>query len=487
LPHTTKLSEENFMHRLRHSRILTSSAAVLIALLCVAGSTLFSGATAYAAAKKSALPAIYGAMPLWKYAQRISLSGLTPHSGGGGGGGGGNGIPECVNSAVPPRCFSPAQIRRAYGIQSVIDNGFTGKGETIVIVDGSSSPTLQADVHLYDLLYGLPDPKINVILPTGFYAYDPGWYQETALDVEISHALAPDATIDLVVPDLTTVQTPADEISLLLGAVKYAVDNDLGDVISQSYGVGESCVGSAYLPLEQAVFAKAKAKGITVLASAGDSGVLTLACSGGGIFEGKGVSVPSSDPLVTAVGGTSLDATVGKGKYVSETTWNEWNAGGGATGGGFSSIFAAPSYQQGVPGISSARGVPDVAFDADPFTGVPIVLSEQGATLIVPIGGTSVGSPAWAGIVALADQYAGHRLGFLNPALYQILAGSSYSKAFHDITTGDNSVSLFDQNGNPVPVPGYSAGPGWDAVTGVGTPIVSGLVKALANSGGDDD
>jgi len=113
------------------------------------------------------------------------------------------------------------------------------------------------------------------------------------------------------------------------------------------------------------------------------------------------------------------------------------------------------------------------------LTGVPVVVSAFGETLIVPVGGTSVGSPAWAGIVALANQAAGERLGFLNGGIYRLLASDSYSEGFHDITTGDNTTTTFDSNGKPVLVPGYPAGPGWDAVTGAGTPKVSSLVSLL--------
>jgi subtilase family serine protease len=183
--------------------------------------------------------------------------------------------------------------------------------------------------------------------------------------------------------------------------------------------------------------------------------------------------------LATSVGGTALDADVNTGQYNSETTWNEWNNGAGATGGGFSSVFARPAYQDGIPGIGAFRGVPDVAFVADPLTGVPVVVSVFGETIIVPIGGTSVGSPAWAGIVALANQAAGERLGFLNGGIYKLLASDSYSQGFHDITTGDNTTTIFDNNGKPILVPGYPAGPGWDAVTGAGTPKVSSLVSLL--------
>lgn len=451
-----------FLHRLTY---LVGILAALLVIVCNSGE---AAAQTIRTPTKFQPDSAYGVRPLWKYARRLtSTRGV---------------IPTCLTSAVPPRCFSPEQIRRAYGVQPLIDAGITGKGRTIILIDGSTSSTLQTDVHTYDQLYGLKDPKINVISPFGPPPYDPGAYIETALDIEIAHAIAPDATIDLILAQTTFAFRPADFVSILLGATRYAVDNNLGDVISQSFGVGESCVGSGYLQAEQAVFSKARAKGITVLASSGDSGAATEVCQGFNITIGKGVSVPSSDPLVTAVGGTTLDASVKRGDYIGEVTWNENNVGAGATGGGISNVFPVPSYQQSIGLKLPGRGVPDVAFDGDPFTGVPIVVSIQGTTLIAPVGGTSVGSPAWAGIVALADQAAGKRLGFLNPAFYKISTSASYAQGFHDITFGNNSVTGFDRNGNPVPIPGYDAGPGWDAVTGVGSPDVAGLVPLLVKA-----
>ncbi len=388
-------------------------------------------------------------------------------------------IPPCLTSAVPPRCYSPQQIRNAYSIQPLLNAGITGKGHTIVLIDFATSPSLQSDVHLYDQLYGLKDPKINVISPFGTPSVDPGYYVETALDIEIAHAIAPDATIDLVLANVDTITDFTQFLPIALQSTKYAVDNNLGDVISQSFGVGESCATAAYVQAEQQVFTAARAKGITVLASTGDSGATAITCSSAGISEELGISLPSADPLVTAVGGTTLSATLKKGQYAGEVVWNEDSNGAGATGGGISTLFPVPDYQKNIVGLTN-RGVPDVAFDADPLTGVPIVVSQGGETIIAPVGGTSVGSPAWAAIVVLLNQKAGHRLGFLNPAIYALSASASYGKAFHDIQVGNNTVTGFDVNGNPITVYGYYAGPGWDPVTGVGSPIVKGLAATLA-------
>ena len=443
-------------------RSLVCFIGTVVLLLGIVGSTFYPHAVAQAASgtRKFDPHSALTIRPLWKYAQKISSAGS---------------IPPCLISTVPPRCYSPRQIRNAYNIQPLLNAGITGRGQTVILIDFATSTTLRSDVHLYDQLFGLKDPTINVISPFGPPSVDPGFYVETALDVETVHSLAPSATIDLVLVNEDFVGTPSEALSVALSGTKYAIDHNLGSVISQSFGLGESCAGSAYLQQEQSVFSNARAKHITLLASSGDSGAAVLICP---FFnEGKGVNLPAADPLVTSVGGTSLNATVGSGKYIAETTWNEDANGAGATGGGISTTFPVPGYQSGISGLTG-RGVPDVAFDADPLTGVPVVFSQQGATLIVPVGGTSVGSPAWAAIVALANQRAGRRLGFLNDTIYSIIASGSYTNGFNDITTGNNTVTGFGPNG-PITITGYNAGTGWDAVTGAGTPKVSSLVSLL--------
>ena len=160
--------------------------------------------------------------------------------------------------------------------------------------------------------------------------------------------------------------------------------------------------------------------------------------------------------------------------YQNETVWNE--SGVGASGGGYSVVYKAPFYQRGIPDIvahNNQRGVPDVAYNAAVNGGVLAVWSSsgQGQNLVFRFGGTSAGSPQWAGITALADQYAGHRLGFLNAAFYAISkVNFLYAKTFHDITVGNNS---FDG------VTGYNAHAGWDATTGLGSPKAYNLVSLL--------
>lgn len=384
----------------------------------------------------------------------------------------------CQKPAAAVHCYGPAQIRAAYEIQPVLDQGITGKGRTIVIVDAFQAPHIATDLHTFDGLFGLPDTTLNIIAPDGLTPYDAadsnqvGWSGEISLDVEWAHAVAPDATIDLV---LAKSNQDAD----ILSATRYAVDNELGDVISQSFGEAESCVDPQILKAEHHVFQLATAKHITLLASSGDQGAAQPSCDGTSYI--KSASSPASDTLVTGVGGTQLRADLTTGAYGSETTWNE-PAFGAATGGGFSTIYKSPSYQNHVPAIGKARGVPDVAYNAAIDGGVLTVWSPDGtavSTGVYLFGGTSAGSPQWAGITALADQAAGGRLGRLNPAIYRIGQSPAYAQAFHDVTTGDNSFTGADANGNPVTVSGYGATTGWDATTGWGTPRVAELIPQL--------
>ena len=268
-------------------------------------------------------------------------------------------------------------------------------------------------------------------------------------DTEIVHAVAPAATLRVVlVPSKTT----ADMVAGLRLAVSHT------DVASISAALGEHYFTKAQVAKVHSILLGAEAHHVTVVAATGDSAWYSDPVFGGpGVKE---VSLPASDPLVLGVGGTTLTANPSTGAYISETAWEP-------SGGGFSHLYARPSYQEGVPGISKSRGVPDVAGDAGgPGSVARVVVSGGVASLVWP-GGTSDSAPLWGGIAALADQYAHHDLGFINPAIYRIGLSSSYRRAFHDITTGSN---------------GYPAVPGWDPVTGWGTPNVQALVPLLAHS-----
>ncbi|HTX92554.1 MAG TPA: S53 family peptidase [Anaerolineales bacterium] len=392
-------------------------------------------------------------------------------------------------------CYDPFQMRHAYHIDTLINAGYTGAGRTIVIVDSFQSPTLLTDLGTFDTTYGLPDASVffTQVAPDGLTAFDSsdpnmvGWSQEITLDVEWAHAIAPDAKVVL---DLAKSNDDAD----ILSATKYAVDNHLGDVISQSFGENESCVDSTLLAQEHKLFVKATLLHITLLASSGDQGAAQQTCDGSSWVQAA--SSPASDPLVTSVGGTELHAAdyclavlgcdptanPAPGTYQSEIAWNEFNS--ESTGGGFSVLYNSPIYQRLVTHSGKQRGVPDVAYNAAIYHGV--LVNYTGHWYL--FGGTSCGSPQWAGIVAIADQKAGHSLGFINPALYLFaLSQKTYSKLFNDVTSGTNSVVETDASNNPVSVTGFNAGTGWDATTGLGSPMADQLVSFLVRFTSDND
>jgi subtilase family serine protease len=218
---------------------------------------------------------------------------------------------------------------------------------------------------------------------------------------------------------------------------------------------------------------------VTVVISTGDSGAATTPCPPGTASTPvKGVDLPASDQLTLAVGGTSLQASQTTGAYIGETAWNIPPPAGGpkASGGGFSRLFPRPAYQDGIAGIGATRGVPDVAADADPRTGMALAISEGGQDhILIGGGGTSAAAPLWAAVIALGDQYAGRHLGSVNPALYRIGRSTHYHRALHDVTTGTNTVKFPTQT-----ITGYQAAPGWDPVTGWGSPNAQVLVPLLA-------
>lgn len=374
-------------------------------------------------------------------------------------------------------CYTPSEIRTAYNVPSAL----TGAGQTIVIVDAYGSPTVQQDLHIFDQEFGLPDPTLNVIYPMGKPTYNPNqhhgetsWAEETSLDTQWAHAIAPGATIDLVI-------APNNYGNALNVAERYAVDHHLGSVMSMSFGAPEAAIAGAgnNLQLRQAdaIYHAAQAAGISVFASSGDQGASNYgdckACTT------PNALFPASDPLVTAVGGTNLFMS-DSGQYQKETTWNDANPSlcpfgctngvFGATGGAPSAIFSAPSYQQALSG-RAARTTSDVAYNASVYTSVLVYLGFLGPNSgFYFFGGTSEGAPQWAAITALADQAAGHALGFLNPALYGIGANhAEYAADFHDVTVGDNAFYS----------PGFPAGTGYDLPTGLGSPNVAHLIGDL--------
>ncbi len=366
-------------------------------------------------------------------------------------------------------CYRPNEMKAIYDVPAGLD----GSGQTIILVDAYGSPTIKADLAAFDAENGLPDPSFKIIGPNGSGRQkDPnvqGWQVETSLDVEWAHAIAPGANIVLVV-------SRNDNAHAITDAEADVVSKYPGAIISQSFGTDETFVRKGFVDDRSAhrVYAAAAALGDTVLASTGDYGV-----SGYG-DTGPVAWYPASDPLVTAVGGTEgmpypdglQNAT---GGYGGEEAWNESAIGGGATGGGPSQLFPSPPYQSGVTG-NTKRTVPDVSYNASSFAGVVIILGGRHAV----IGGTSAGSPQWAGIIALADQARANAgngpLGTINAALYNIYTGPRYHVDFHDITSGDNT---YDPS-----IPGFSAHAGYDLVTGIGTPDAAGLIGDLTSVAG---
>jgi len=399
---------------------------------------------------------------------------------------------RCQVGQSTGECYDPYQMRTAYGVDSLIANGQDGTGKTIVILDAFDDPYLQSDFSYFNNYYGLPDQTISQVYPGGQAntPYDAGWSEEMQLDVDWSHAIAPGAKIVIV-------HAVSNNDSDLVAAANYAVDHKLGDVLSMSFGESDQCLGSALKSQWHNVFVNATKKGITLLASSGDQGAAQPSCDGSSWIQST--SSPASDPLVTGVGGTELSAVDYSclvtnscapnwvpGQYISEIAWNEGPTGDyqssfsttEASGGGYSTVWKEPSYQKTWLPHGTMRAVPDVAYNGAILHGVLVPLLEFGG--FFRFGGTSCGAPQWAGLVAIADQAAGHDYGFINTALYSLgVDNGLYGSTFHDITSGTNNAIELDSSNNQVTIPGYSAGLGWDAVTGLGSPQAGGLLNSL--------
>lgn len=374
-----------------------------------------------------------------------------------------------------PNCQTPQSLRVAYGVESLIQRGFTGKGQTVVDIVSFGSPTLQADMDVFDKQFGLPPITITVISPLNVPSYDPngdrgGWALETELDVEIIHAIAPDAGIVVLVSPVAETEGTVG-LPEFLQLEQYALDHHLGNIISQSWGASEvtlkDAAGQQEIQKWDAFFKQATTQnGISFFSSSGDNGATDYTdLQASQLSSTPTTSFPADDPWITSVGGTSLRRT---GNSFDESAWS-------MSGGGFSSFFPEPSFQQTLPSadqgqLNHRRGVPDIAGDANPATGLAIYTTGHWDLG----GGTSASAPLWAAMLAIGDQMAGHPLGFIDPALYKLAASGSYAQDFHDVTIGNNSV-----NDNDVVVQGYSAVQGWDAITGLGTPNAEKLLPDL--------
>jgi hypothetical protein len=360
--------------------------------------------------------------------------------------------------ASSPQGFTPAQIRAAYGFDGITGDG---TGQTIAIVDAYSNQNLTLDLDTFDRQFGLTSTgqsiyglygassnfltQVNQSGGNSLPRANAGWALEQSLDVEWAHAIAPGAKILLV-------EANSGSLGDLLAAVDYARHQPGVSTVSMSWGSSEFANETAY---DNIFTTPAGHNGVTFVAASGDDG---------GLF---GPDWPAVSTNVLSVGGTTL-STQANGSYASETGWFN-------SGGGISAFEPEPTYQFSAQ-TTGARTTPDVAYNADPNTGFAVYDSTgfQGQSGWIQVGGTSAGAPQWAGLVALANQSLSK--GTLDgasqtlPDLYSLASTPSASSFFHGVTTGNNFY--------------YAATPGYNAVTGLGSPIASAIVQAAAGSSG---
>ncbi len=350
-------------------------------------------------------------------------------------------VPHATNVS-----YTPVQVAEMYGFPA----GASAAGQTIGLIELGGGYRA-ADITAYFKTLGMAAPSVTAV-PVDGGKNTPGDATgadgEVMLDIEVCASVAAGAKVAVYFAPNTD--------QGFIDAVTTAVHDTTNkpSVISISWGGPESSWTQQAMTALDAACQAAAMVGVTITVAAGDNGS-TDGVSG----TANHVDFPASSPHVLACGGTKL---MGSGSSItSEVVWNETSIGEGATGGGVSEVFPLPSWQQGdsvpVIGASSGRGVPDVAGDADPSTGY--VIRVDGQTTV--IGGTSAVAPLWAGLIALANAQNKTAAGFVNPALY-----GAETKAFRDITQGNNG--------------GFTAGPGWDACSGLGSPVGAKVIAALA-------
>jgi subtilase family serine protease len=441
---------------------------------------------------------------------------------------------EAQCESVGRRCFTPQAVQSAYNLSPLYAEQLNGTGQTIAIIDSYGSDTIAHDLHVYNQAFGLqpmcgeegvtctpgmptftrlalqgsPATKAPPAQSHSVHQEDKAaWALEVSLDVETAHAIAPMANIILVTTP-TAETLGVQGFPQMMAAEDYVVQNHLAQVISQSFGAAEgSFAGTASLLNLRYAFVDAAQNGVTVLAASGDGGtanpIKPPVSKGGTLIPYPTVGWPASDPLVTAVGGTYLctdpkalaaePRTIYAGPPAKCAAFpSQAEVGWTGSGGGFSQVFSKPAYQNTLPAGSTAigtmRGIPDVAFQASSGTGalVYVSLPPDGTSSNVlcggvpcstgwyDIGGTSLSTPQWAGLIAIAAQLNGGGLGPINAALYKIAAGPNYAANFYDITTGNNQTVAS--------IAGYPATVGWDPVTGLGTPNAANLIPALVQA-----
>jgi len=348
--------------------------------------------------------------------------------------------------------YTPPQVAALYDFPTGVD----GAGECIALIELGGGYNTTDLSNYWSQLKLIETPAVSAVSvgngsnnPTG----DPnGPDGEVMLDIEVAGSIAPGAKIVVYFAD----NTDAGFLNAITTAVHDSTNNP--SVVSISWGGPESSWTQQAMTSMDEAFQSAAAMGVSVCVAAGDDG------STDGVTDGLNhVDFPASSPNVLACGGTQLVAS--GNSITSETVWNELANNEGATGGGISDVFPLPSWQNGAgvppsanPNKNVGRGVPDVTGDADPTTGY--VTRVDGNPDV--IGGTSAVAPLWAGLIALLNQSMGKPVGFINPLLYQ---DAGTARDLNDITSGNNGA--------------YSAGPGWDACSGLGSPIGTQVAAAL--------
>ena len=400
-------------------------------------------------------------------------------------------------------CYEPGQLEQAYNLWPLYRQGVSGQGSTIVIVDAFGSPTIRQDLSFFDKTFKLPGPaSFKIIQPAGAVHFDAtnpedlGWASETSLDVEYAHAIAPNASILLV-------ETPVSETEgengfpQIVRAEKYVIDHYDADVISQSFGATEETFASkdAVEALRDA-YRDAAWHDVTVLAASGDSGAADVGSDGTTYYLSPVTGWPASDPLVTGVGGTQLHLNASGNHTSPDSLWNDtysvptnkfiFGDNGPnplASGGGESTLFHRPYYQEGVRDeVGQRRGVPDVSMSAACNGAVDVYMSAPGLLPgWYPTCGTSEATPLFAGIVALAAQWNHHPLGLINPALYRMREREE--PGIVGVNSGNNNVSFY-QGGKLHTVGGFYAGDGYSTGAGVGTVNGALFVPELARFAG---
>jgi subtilase family serine protease len=312
-----------------------------------------------------------------------------------------------VDGTIGPCAYSPEDVWRLYSLTNVYAAGYQGAGQTIVLVDAYGSPTLSSDLAAFSSVYGLPSPSITYYASDNLDSTDAGWAAETTLDVEWAHAIAPQASLVAI-----AMASSADDE--LQSGVLFAVENQLGNVISNSYGSPETEESYDTLFTWDEINEMAAAQGISVQYATGDNGDYSTQ------IGYPDVSTPADSSFGTAVGGTAMafspldQSTLQTGWGNNVTELSSGNAADnppvaygfqGGAGGGLSSFFSKPSYQAALPG--EGRHLPDISALADPYTGVEIVFTDSGTQYVEAIGGTSLATPIFSAMWAMVDEYYG--------------------------------------------------------------------------------